>query len=130
MWKCDTCGEEHEDQFTSCWKCSVDEGESPGVGVSPETYAREESIDEKLARRFTCPKCSSKGAESKRIATTGTGFSKESILLHFSDIMTRNYKLFKVPSKVNLQTAFFDSEKRKKSKWVSIEFKVTPKNKK
>ncbi|MCP5537305.1 MAG: zinc ribbon domain-containing protein [Akkermansiaceae bacterium] len=76
MWKCDTCGEEHEDQFTSCWKCSADEGESPGVGVSPETYAREESIDEKLARRFTCPKCSSTGAESKRIATTGTGLSK------------------------------------------------------
>lgn len=32
MWKCEQCGEEIEDQFEACWKCTRTEPESP-----PET---------------------------------------------------------------------------------------------
>jgi len=33
-------------------------------------------IDDELANRFVCQKCGSSGARAKRIAATGTGFSK------------------------------------------------------
>ncbi len=34
------------------------------------------SADEMLATRFVCGKCKARGGTTKRIATTGTGFSK------------------------------------------------------
>ncbi len=34
------------------------------------------SADEMLAAKFVCPKCKSSGGRAKRIAMTGTGFSR------------------------------------------------------
>ena len=34
------------------------------------------SLDDDLARRFRCSKCRHQGAQVKRFAATGTGFSK------------------------------------------------------
>lgn len=33
-------------------------------------------LEEQFATRFTCPKCKQTGARTKRISTTGSGFSK------------------------------------------------------
>lgn len=33
-------------------------------------------LEEQFAGRFACPKCKQKGAEVKRVATTGAGISK------------------------------------------------------
>ena len=33
-------------------------------------------LEEQIAAKFKCPKCSHAGGEAKRIATTGAGFSK------------------------------------------------------
>jgi hypothetical protein len=35
MWICSTCGEKHEDQFNSCWKCNQTRSGSPVV-TAPE----------------------------------------------------------------------------------------------
>lgn len=78
MWKCDTCGEEHEDQFSSCWKCARDEE----VVRHPSIFSRIHklnltggTLDDQLAEAFVCSKCSSHGAFVKRIAATGAGLS-------------------------------------------------------
>lgn len=47
MWKCQTCGEAHEDQFDSCWKCStrrapVEPGDD-GSALESETPLPEEA---------------------------------------------------------------------------------------
>ena len=34
------------------------------------------SLDQQLAEQFKCEKCQNRGAQVKRIATTGTGLSK------------------------------------------------------
>ena len=73
MWKCESCGEKHEDQFESCWKCS---GEAQG---DIDNYTATENalrFDEELAEKFKCQKCNSIGAEVRRVAVTGTGLSR------------------------------------------------------
>jgi uncharacterized protein YbjQ (UPF0145 family) len=37
-WKCHTCGESHEDQFDSCWKCGI---EREGNGAVPDFEIQE-----------------------------------------------------------------------------------------
>jgi hypothetical protein len=37
MWTCQVCGESHEDQFDSCWKCA---GEEASALTSPPAPAR------------------------------------------------------------------------------------------
>jgi predicted nucleic-acid-binding Zn-ribbon protein len=39
-------------------------------------------IDDELAGRFVCPKCKSSGAQAKRFAAPGTGFSRLLDLQH------------------------------------------------
>ena len=74
MWKCEQCGEEHEDQFESCWNCA---GQRSASDIpAPHVYEKELTLDEKLAEKFKCPKCRSKKAEIQKIAVTGTGISK------------------------------------------------------
>lgn len=34
MWTCDKCGEQHEDQFDSCWRCAGDQ--ASGASGNPE----------------------------------------------------------------------------------------------
>ena len=76
MWKCDTCGEEHEDQFSACWKCSANEpipdNDDLPLKSLEKIFEREPPLTERLAESFTCPKCSSRGARAKRINVYGT----------------------------------------------------------
>jgi hypothetical protein len=44
MWKCPKCGEQHDDQFDSCWKCS---------GQTPSTTA----LGQKKPKPVCCPHC-------------------------------------------------------------------------
>ena len=39
MWTCAKCGEKHEDQFNSCWKCNVTRS-GEAVGTAPEVEER------------------------------------------------------------------------------------------
>jgi|KBSSwiStaDraftv2_1062776.scaffolds.fasta_scaffold338731_2 hypothetical protein len=39
MWTCNKCGERHEDEFDSCWKCAQNEAPLP-----PDTAAEEQAF--------------------------------------------------------------------------------------
>ncbi len=48
MWKCYNCGEEHEDQFDTCWKCGAKSDETKsGDKVSKKVQTEKSSNKEK-----------------------------------------------------------------------------------
>lgn len=57
MWTCQTCGEQHEDQFDSCWKCSNSTLDADAEEVSIGAPSQEESPPAILPEK-TCLRCS------------------------------------------------------------------------
>lgn len=47
-WKCDTCGEVHEQPFDSCWKCGTGRGGGPADPDFAILESREDAADDKL----------------------------------------------------------------------------------
>lgn len=68
-----------------------------------------------------------RGKEWTYLRSKGSGLTSDRIAFRFSDTKTRNNIMFKVPSAVNLQTAFYDRVQGKKGKWKSVEYKVAQK---
>lgn len=52
MWSCKQCGEQIDDQFDSCWRCSLPKGEEP-IQPAPPIVADAAKVQEsKLAYRI------------------------------------------------------------------------------
>jgi uncharacterized Zn-finger protein len=58
MWKCGKCGEQNEDQFTSCWRCHDD-----APGIDPEETQLDILVDPERPQPISdagavqCPTC-------------------------------------------------------------------------
>jgi len=59
MWKCDSCGEQHETQFDSCWKCGSEFSTEPEPPPFDERQTAQESQPDEVTAQFACIACDS-----------------------------------------------------------------------
>jgi RNA polymerase subunit RPABC4/transcription elongation factor Spt4 len=56
IWKCQKCGEKHEDAFDSCWKCGT---ERDGGGLGQAQFKEGGSVAAEEGYDYECTKCGS-----------------------------------------------------------------------
>jgi hypothetical protein len=83
MWTCLNCSEQLDDNFEVCWNCGTSRNGKIDPDFIPERGIEvPPSLEDEIAARFQCAKCQHKEVRLKRVAVTGTGFSKTLDLQH------------------------------------------------